>query len=76
MLQHFTRWQYLTVWPVAALAIWMLCVPGLVSPLVFAWLNGAVLFMLVFTMLLWNGSRQDRTIAQLLHDVDNEQSRR
>ena len=58
MLKPFTRWHYLSVWPVAALAIWMLFVPGLVSPSVFAWLNGAVLFMLVFTMLLWNSSRQ------------------
>lgn len=76
MLKPFTRWHYLIVWPLAALGIWVAFVPGLMSPLVFAWLNGTVLFMLVFTMLLWNGSRQDRTVAQLLHDVENEQSSR
>jgi hypothetical protein len=72
LLKSFNRWNYVAVWPAAAIVVWALFVPGTLSTTTFVWLNLALIFGVVFTAVIWSGARPTRSVTQLLHDVESD----
>lgn len=60
----------------AAVASWLLLVPGVVSGGTFAWLSAAVLLVVGVSLKTAVNARPTRSIAHVLHDVEQPPLRR
>ena len=74
MLMHLINWTIGLIWVVLATIGWFTLVPGVVSAMVFAWLNGAVVLGLA-GLFITRSSRPTRSMAGILYDAEHEEKK-
>jgi preprotein translocase subunit SecD len=63
-------------WALAAVLVWMLLVPRMLSATNFAWVNVAAAIGLALFAWISRGSQSDRSMSDILYDTEHKNERR
>lgn len=71
MLTHMNNWTIGLIWFILATIGWFVLVPGVISAMAFAWLNGVVVLGLAALFIMRN-SKPTRSMAGILYDAEHD----